>query len=41
MNEPPGGAPLATLLPDASAMQWVPAVVDFDFLPDMGRMNGQ
>jgi hypothetical protein len=33
------GAPLAVFAPDAASMQRVPAVEDFDFLPDMGRMT--
>ena len=24
---------------DALAVQWMPTIMDFDFLPDMGRMN--
>jgi hypothetical protein len=33
------GAPLAVFAPDATSIQRVPAVEDFDFLPDMGRMT--
>ena len=33
------GAPLAVFAPEATSMQRVPAVEDFDFLPDMGRMT--
>jgi hypothetical protein len=33
------GALLAVLAPDATAVQGMPAVEDFNFLPDMGRMT--
>ena len=33
------GALLAVLTPDATAIQRMPAVEDFNFLPDMGRMT--
>jgi hypothetical protein len=33
------GALLAVLLPDTAAIQRMPAVEDFNFLPDMGRMT--
>ena len=33
------GALLAALLPDTTAIQRMPAVEDFNFLPDMGRMT--
>jgi hypothetical protein len=31
---------VGTLDPDAAAEQRVPAIVDNDMLPDMGRMDG-
>ena len=33
------GALLAVFAPDATPIQRVPAIEDFDFLPDMGRMT--
>jgi len=36
-----GGSVLAVLAPYSAAIQRMPAVEDLDFLPDMGRMNGQ
>lgn len=33
------GSLLAVLAPDATAIQRMPAVEDFNFLPDMGRMT--
>ena len=33
------GALLAVLLPDTAAVQGMPPVEDFNFLPDMGRMT--
>ncbi len=33
------GALLAVLAPQASPIQRVPAIEDFNFLPDMGRMT--
>lgn len=33
------GALLAVLLPDTTAIQRMPAVENFNFLPDMGRMT--
>ena len=33
------GALLTVLLPDTTAIQRMPAVEDFNFLPDMGRMT--
>jgi hypothetical protein len=32
---------LAVLRPQAPAVERVPAIVNFNFLPDMGRMNRQ
>jgi hypothetical protein len=32
------GSSLAVLLPKPAPVQWVPAVEDLDFRPDMGRM---
>ncbi|TDY15540.1 hypothetical protein B0G81_8597 [Paraburkholderia sp. BL6665CI2N2] len=26
---------------DAATIQWMPTIMNFNFLPDMGRMNGQ
>ncbi|MBK3734262.1 hypothetical protein GAY29_14320 [Azospirillum brasilense] len=40
-SETAGGARLAPLHPDATAMQRVPAVMDVNILPDMGRMDGR
>ena len=39
VNDLTVGAPLAVFAPDATSIQGVPAVEDFDFLPDMGRMT--
>jgi hypothetical protein len=39
VNDAPAGALLAVVSPDASAMKRMPAVVNFNFLPDMGRMT--
>ena len=33
------GSSLAVLLPKPAPIQRVPAIEDFDFLPDMGRMT--
>jgi hypothetical protein len=33
------GALLAIFAPDATSIQRMPAIEDFDFLPDMGRMT--
>jgi hypothetical protein len=35
------GALLTALLPNPAPVQCVPTVMDLDFLPDMGRMNGR
>jgi len=34
------GALLAVLLPNTATIEGMPTVMDLDFLPDMGRMNG-
>ena len=34
------GALLAVLLPNTATIKGMPTVMDLDFLPDMGRMNG-
>ena len=34
------GALLAVLPPNTATIEGMPTVMDFDFLPDMGRMNG-
>jgi hypothetical protein len=39
VNDLAVGALLAVFAPDATSIQRVPAVEDFDFLPDMGRMT--
>jgi hypothetical protein len=41
VNNGPGYALLATLAPDAAAIEGVPAILDLDLLPDMGRMTGR
>ena len=40
-NNGSGSALLATLAPDAATIEGVPAIMDLDRLPDMGRMTGQ
>jgi hypothetical protein len=39
MNNLAAGAPLSILPPNAAAIECVPSVTNFDFLPDMGRMT--
>ena len=39
VNDLAVGALLAVLPPDATPVERVPAIEDFDFLPDMGRMT--
>jgi len=39
VNDLAVGAPLAVLPPDATAVKRMPAIEDFNFLPDMGRMT--
>jgi hypothetical protein len=41
VNNRSGYALLATLAPDAAAVEGVPAILDLDVLPDMGRMTGR
>ena len=40
VNKPTGDALLAVMPPDAAPAERVPGVMDFNFLPDMGRMTG-
>jgi hypothetical protein len=40
VNKPTGYALLAVIPPDTAPEKRVPAVMDFNFLPDMGRMIG-
>jgi len=40
VNHLPGDALFAVVSPDAVPIERVPPVMNFDFLPDMGRMNG-
>jgi hypothetical protein len=39
VNNFAAGAPLDTLAPDAASIERVPAIMDLDLLPDMGRMT--
>ena len=39
MNDFAVGALLAVLATDTTSIQWMPAVEDLNFLPDMGRMT--
>jgi hypothetical protein len=41
MNDTAAGAPLDILAPKAAPIECVPAIMDFDLLPDMGRMTGR
>jgi uncharacterized membrane protein YhdT len=41
MNYTAAWALLAVLRPQAPAIERVPAIVNFNFVPDMGRMNWQ
>ena len=41
VNDLAVGALLAVLPPDATAVERMPAIEDFNFLPDMGRMTRQ
>jgi len=41
MNDIAAGAPLDTLTAKAAPIECVPAVMDLDLLPDMGRMTGR
>ena len=40
MNKPTGDALLAVMATNTTPIERVPAVMDFNFLPDMGRMTG-
>jgi hypothetical protein len=40
VNKPTGKALLTVLPPDTAPMERVPAVMNLNFLPDMGRMTG-
>jgi hypothetical protein len=39
VNNPATGTLLTVLLSNTAPIQWMPAVMDLDLLPDMGRMN--
>jgi hypothetical protein len=39
VNHAPTGALLAVVSPDPTTVVWMPAVVDYNFVPDMGRMT--
>jgi hypothetical protein len=41
LTNPATGALLTALLSNTAPIQWMPTVMDLDFLPDMGRMNGR
>jgi len=41
VNNGSGSALLATLAPDAATIEGVPAIMDLDLLPDMGRMTAR
>ena len=41
VNDITAGPPLGILAPNAAPIERVPAVMDFDFLPDMGRMTAR
>ena len=40
VNNLAGGALFGVVSADVASMERMPPVMDFDFLPDMGRMNG-
>jgi hypothetical protein len=40
VNDIAAGAPLDILATKAAPIMCVPAIMDFDLLPDMGRMTG-
>ena len=40
VDNPTAGALLAVLLPKTPTVEGMPTIMDLDFLPDMGRMNG-
>ncbi|HSS94254.1 MAG TPA: hypothetical protein VLR46_09725, partial [Candidatus Dormibacteraeota bacterium] len=41
MNDIAAGAPLDILAPEAAPIECVPAIMDLDLEPDMGRMTGR
>jgi hypothetical protein len=41
MNDIAAGAPLDILAAEAATIECVPAVMDLNLLPDMGRMTGR
>ena len=41
VDDPTGDALLATVLPDTTPVERVPAIMDLDLLPDTGRMTGR
>jgi hypothetical protein len=41
VNDLAAGAPLNILPSNAAPIECVPAIMDFDLLPDMGRMTGR
>jgi hypothetical protein len=41
MSDIAAGAPLDILAPKAAPIECVPAIMDLDLLPDMGRMTGR
>ena len=41
MNDIAAGAPLHILAPKAAPIECMPAIMDLDLLPDMGRMTGR
>jgi hypothetical protein len=41
VNNPTVGALLAVLASNTATIERMPPVMDFNFLPDMGRMNGR
>jgi hypothetical protein len=40
VDNPAAGALLTVLLPNTATVEGMPTIMDLDFLPDMGRMNG-
>jgi hypothetical protein len=40
VNNLPGGTLFAVVSPDPAPIERVPPVMNFNFLPDMRRMNG-
>ena len=41
VNDLAAGAPLDILAPNTAPIERVPAIMDLDLLPDMGRMTGR